>query len=262
MIGYKKIEGFEGMKSSFVKTCLKWGILFSSVLSLSYAQTSEHAKNSLSGTTIGFNLSYNHLDVNHHLYRCDHTVFPDPWTGLWRRIDGDEFFKQRYSKLDPAISVGYSFFKNNWYLGIFGEFSFGKSRKKSEFINDYFYSVFSISGFSQGIKVKGGYYFDELSTLVYGIAGLKYRNVDTQVNYQGEKVDFLGLREKMVTPLFVIGTGIERLICEKLSIFAEYEYTWRNSTNTPQASRILIYKFRMKEHFKESSFRLGFRYHI
>lgn len=263
MVGYRKIEGFEGMESSFVKTRLKWIALLCPILSLTYAQTTpNYAKNSLSGTSIGLNLAYNYSDIKHHFYRCDHTVFPDPWTGLWRKIDADELFKQKYHSIDPAISVGYSFLRNNWYLGMVGEVSFGKSRKRSEPINDYFYSVFSTSEFSQGIKVVGGYYFNDLNALVYGIAGLKWQNIETQVNYHGKKVDFLGYREKLTCPLFVIGTGIERLVCEKLSIFAEYEYTWRNSTNTPQTSRILIYKFKMKEHFKEHSFRLGVKYHI
>ena len=60
------------MKSSFVKTRLKWIDLLCPILSLTYAQTTpNYAQNSLSSTSIGLNLAYNYSDIKHHFYRCD-----------------------------------------------------------------------------------------------------------------------------------------------------------------------------------------------
>lgn len=250
------------MRCVSVKTCLDWVTLPCFALLLSYAQNPTCAKNPLSGSSIGFNLAYDCLYVKHDLYRCDYTVFPDPWTGLWRKEDRHILFKQKYCSINPSINFGYSFFKNNWYFGAVGELSFGKSRKKSAAISRYFNATFSTSGFSGGIKAMGGYYFNDINTLIYGIAGMKWRNIETQVNYDDGVVSFSGPKEKLACPLFIIGTGVESLICEKLSVFAEYEYTWRNSKGTAEAKRFGIYKFKMKEHFKEHSFRLGVKYHI
>lgn len=250
------------MRCNFVKTHLYRSTLPCLALLLSYTQTPTCAKNPLSGTSISFNLAYDYLDIKHYFYRYDYTIFPDPWTGLWRKVDINELSKQKYRSINPAISFGYSFFKNNRYFGAVGELSFGKSRKKSVAMGPYFNAIFSTSGFSGGIKAMSGYYFNDINTLIYGIAGMKWRNIETQVNYDDGIVSFSGSKEKLACPLFVIGTGVERLICKKLSVFAEYEYIWRNSKGTAETKRLGIYKFKMKEHFREHSFKLGVKYHI
>ena len=280
MVGYRKIEGFEGMESSFVKTRLKWIALLCPILSLTYAQTTpNYAKNSLSGTSIGFNLAYNYSDVKHHFYRCDWRSKSRYQEGiyeeLWRGQDCDVPIKQKRCSIDPAISIGYSFLKNNWYFGVIGEISFGKSRKRLIPFSYYFDAIFTISGFCGGIKAMCGYYFNDINTLIYGITGMKWRKVETQINYKDEgksrydavdyrsrEIYFFGPKEKLTCPLFVIGTGIERLFCEKLSIFAEYEYTWMNPTATAVTTRFGVYEFKKKERLKEHSFRLGVKYHI
>ncbi|MCR4623412.1 MAG: outer membrane beta-barrel protein [Alphaproteobacteria bacterium] len=262
MIKWHKIEGFEKVRCVSVKNRLSQITLLYFALLLSYAQNPSCAKNPLSGSSISFNLAYDCLYVKHGLYHCDYTVFPDPWTGLWKKVNTNELFKQKCCNINPAISFGYSFFKNNWYFGAVGELSFGKSHKKLATIGPYFNAIFSTSGFSGGIRAMGGYYFNDINTLIYGIAGMKWRNIETQVNYDDGVVSFFGSKEKLACPLFVIGTGVERLICEKLSVFAEYEYTWRNSKGTAETKRFGIYKFKMKEHFREHSFRLGVKYHI
>ena len=258
------------MRCNFVKTCLNWIIISCSALSLSYAQMPNYTINPFSGTSIGFNLSYNHSHVNRHFYRCDWQIYSNFWKGK----DVNVFIKQKRCNFDPSITLGYSFFRNNWYFGAVGEFSFSKSRKKSVPFGPYFNAKFTTSGFSWGIKAMSGYYFKDLNTLIYGIAGLKWRNIETQIdysdrgscffnsNYDDGGVFFSGPKEKLSNPLFVLGVGIERSVYEKLSVFAEYEYTWRNSKDTVVPKRIGTYKFRMKEHLKEHSFRLGVKYHI
>ena len=238
------------------------------------AQAPNCATSRLSGASIGFDLSYSHSHVNNHFYNYIYQVLPDYLPDIWAKLDTNELVKSKRCNLDPSITFGYSFFRNNWYFGAVGEFSFGKSRKKSVPFGPYFNARFTTSGFSWGIKAVGGYYFKDLNTLIYGIAGLKWRNIETQIdysdrgscffnsNYDDGGVSFFGSKEKLPGPLFVLGTGIERSVYEKLSVFAEYEYTWRNSKDTVVPKRIGTYKFRMKEHLKEHSFRLGVKYHI
>lgn len=161
------------------------------------------------------------------------------------------------------LNVGYSYFCNSWYLGAAGEVSFGANGKKSVVLDEIFPTKSKISGFSTAIKLEGGYYFKDLNAVIYGIAGLKWRNVEMQYDYDDKTFFAIGSKAKLSTPLYTVGIGVERPIYKKLSVSAEYEYTWRNSKDTsklkPNNIPICFY---IKQRMREHGFKIGIKYHI
>lgn len=161
------------------------------------------------------------------------------------------------------MNIGYSYLHENWYLGAAGEFSFGENAKKFVIIDEGLLTKSKIFGFSSAFKLKSGYYFKDLNAVIYGIAGLKWRNVEIQYNYDEESVSAVGSKAKLTTPLYTVGIGIERPIYNKLSVSAEYEYTWRNSKGTsklrPNEVPVCFY---IKQRMREHSFKIGIKYHI
>ena len=115
------------------------------------------------GTSIGFSLLYSDLDLKsypcrflfHNYYEQDLSSY-----GNWVDLDESKFtplmVKRKRCNINPAISLGYSFSNENWYLGVFGEVSFGESCNY-ESLSDGLTLKSEISGFSGTFKLKGGY---------------------------------------------------------------------------------------------------------
>lgn len=209
----------------------------------------------LKGFTVGADLAYNYSEAKHDQNEAYLVVGGT-------RLPADKTFevKHRRCNIDPSINVGYTHLYNNWYIGVAGEFSFGKDGKKYETYDEVFPTKSKISGFAGGIKVKGGYYIKDLKSAAYGIAGLKWRNVEMQYSHSNGAV---GSKAKLKSPLYVLGVGLERPIYKKLSVSAEYEYAWRNSNDTSVlGSPIGNAEFHIKQRLNDHSFKIGVKYHI
>ena len=178
------------------------------------------------GFSLGLDALYSHVSV-------DRDAFEMQVSGnSLNKING-KLSHGRY-RIDPSLNLGYARIINNWYTGVAADVSFG-GNKKEEFefkVKDSnnersldFSS--SINGMSYGIKAKGGYYCPKLKSVIYGFAGVKWRQID----FRFSDVDGAS-KAKMDSPLFLIGAGVERKLWKKFTISAEYEYSWRNSNNT------------------------------
>lgn len=116
-----------------------------------------------------------------------------------------------------------------------------------------------IDGVSYSVKVKGGYYFGELSSVLYGIAGLRWRDVSYRNFVDGN----FSSKSKLKTPIFVLGVGFEHPVCEKLSLSAEYECSWRSSSSRNDLTAYhLTLSTSMKQKVREHTVRIGVKYHI
>lgn len=267
------------MKSSFVKigtSCLALPCL---ALPLLYAQAVEQVEQSkiLTGALVGVSLLYSHSDLKSDPYDFSPHFSPN-FLSHSKCCFGADFDKalidshkfelpagrKQYCKIAPAVSFGYSFRRGNWYFGAIGEVSFGKNSKNYEVFNRRLSLESEISGFSGAFKLKGGYYFADPNILGYGIAGMKWRKVKTQFHYSDEEnLVFSGTKSKLTNPQFILGVGTECPIYEKLSVFAEYEYAWRTSTETDVMTGVNgVYEHQMKQKLKEHSFKLGVNYYI
>lgn len=250
------------MRSSFVKVYISY-----LSLSLFFVQASEQVdkSNILSGISIGLGLSYSDSYGENDLFRF--CIQPSP--GIWKIYDKKLPLIQKTTRynVDPSISFGYSFFKNNWYIGLIGEFSFDKSSKTYKALYSEMIAKSEISGFCSAFKLKGGYYFADLNTLICGLAGLKWRQQSIQIRFHclhNDTPDLYGSKAKLINPRWVLGLGIERPIYKKLSTFMQYEYSWRSSKNTDTtlAGPKGALKLKIKQQLKEHCFKLGINYHI
>ncbi len=177
--------------------------------------------------------------------------------------DTSKVVKHKRCVADVSINVGYSYFYENWYLGVGGEVSFGKNGEKFVTFDEDYPTESKISGFSSEARLKGGYYFKDLNAVVYGIAGLKWRNVEMQYNFSYRTVSAIGSKAKLSTPLYAVGIGIERPIYKKVSFSVEYEYIWRSSKDTSEVKpNGTPFRFYIKQRLKEHSFKVGIKYHI
>lgn len=210
--------------------------------------------------TVGFDFGYSHSTLSNKQYAQEIFLAEE------NRIhysDTSEIVKQKQCGVGVSINIGYSYFYENWYLGTVGEISFGENSKKFVVLDDYFPTKSKISGFSTAFKLKGGYYFKDLNAVIYGIAGLKWRNVEMQYNFDNSTVSAIGSKAKLSTPMYTLGIGIERPIYEKLSLSVEYEYSWRNSKDTSKLKpNDVPLSFYIKQRMKEHSFKVGMKYHI
>ena len=265
MITLRKVEGSESVRSGFVKVCVSYLALL-----LFWVRASEQIdkSNILSGISIGFGLSYSDSYGENDMLRfCMQTNH-----GIWKIYDRNEYKLPSIQKttrynIDPSISFGYSFFKNNWYIGIIGEFSFDKNSKTYQALYSEMKAKSEISGFCSTFKLKGGYYFADLNTLIYGLAGLKWRQQSIQARFHcphNHIPDSSGSKAKLINPRWVLGLGIERPIYKKLSAFMQYEYSWRSSkdTDTSLTCPKGDLKLKIKQQLKEHCFKLGINYHI
>lgn len=225
--------------------------------------------NVLSGISVGLGLSYSDSYGENDLLRFCWKVE----SGIWEIHDKSEgklpsIQKTTRYNVDPSISFGYSFLRNNWYIGLSGEFAFDKNNKTYKALYMDINVKSEISGFCSTFKLKGGYYFAGLNTLIYGLAGLKWRQQSIQIRYHcpyNYFPDSYGSKAKLINPQWILGFGIERPIYEKLSAFMQYEYSWRSSKCTDTTITGLangVVKAQIKQMLKGHCFKLGINYHI
>ena len=210
--------------------------------------------NSLKGFTVGADLVYSHAAAKHE--QLDATLTSANTTG-----HDDEFDSIDHKRccLDPSINIGYTHVCGSWYVGAAGEISYGKTSE----INSDFGGVTTvdtkIGRTSYGLKLKGGYFVQDLKSAIYGIVGIKWRDVKLGFNVG----DVKGSDAKLKRPLFVVGVGVEHPIYKKLSVSAEYEYAWRNSNDTSTVSANgSTASLHAKQRLNEHSIKLGIKYHI
>jgi len=214
----------------------------------------------LEGLFVGVDVAYNHSSVKN-----NETGGVGMSGNRKEDVPSDELVKRERGRcfVDPSINIGYSHFFGNWYLGLAGDVSFGKNSK--EFIMtdiDEGYEA-KIDGISYGVKVKGGYYVSKLDSVVYGIVGVKWR----EVSYRRRVDDQLFSKAKLKNPSFLLGLGFERSVCKNLSLSAEYEYSWRNSSSNTlwkigDDSVNYNVDYNVKQKLREHSLKVGFKYHI
>lgn len=224
------------------------------------AQIDNSGVAALKGVTVGIDAVYSHSDVkNEESYA--HITLSNGSTGKVSTVNT----KLRRCSIDPSINVGYSYFNNNWYVGIAGEISFGRNRRKYVRTSKTISAEAETVGFSSKIKAKGGYYFSDLNSAIYLLAGLKWRNSEIQyraINELNNEVS-VGSKAKLSHPLYVVGVGVETPIYEKLSVSAEYEYAWRNSNDVSKLKNAnSTMKFGLKQSLREHNFKLGIKYHV
>ena len=234
---------------------------------------SNSERNALQGFSIGFDVVCNHTSVNHNFIDSGQVVIISNQEIL-QHSPASELYKPKHNRfsLDPSFNVGYShIFKNNVYAGLFADVSFGRSNK--HYVDMKAAEGYSkIKGTSFGLKLKTGYYFQNINYVVYGIFGLKQRGAEFSFNKKNADPRFIPdyqTKAKTNTPLFVVGLGMERPINKKLTWSAEYEYAWKNSTKEARdyhkfsnnTAKHFTY-IRMKQKVRVHSFKLGFKYHI
>jgi hypothetical protein len=211
---------------------------------------------SLKGFTVGLDVVYSHTDVRHDWKA---PVVENPTTGARvQSRDATPQISQSRCFVDPSINVGYSYLKNNFYVGAVGDVSFGKKAEITDDIDGAGSEIKTeIGNISYGIKLKGGYYARCLKSAFYGIAGVKWRDANLRYVLNGEE----GSKAKVKTPFFVLGLGMERPIRNKISFSAEYECAWRNSTKTSTTGG--GHTFMEVDHrLRENTLKLGIKYHI
>lgn len=234
------------------------GIAFMSALGVFpiFADSDVGTKN-LEGFFIGVDAAYSHSSLRN----------DNAWAvmyGMGRQIgDGEpgSIYKNKRSCVDPSVNIGYGRFFGNWYFGLAGDVSFGKSGNSyvvTDSVSKVGYEA-KIDGVSYSVKVKGGYYFGELSSVLYGIAGLRWRDVSYRNFVDGN----FSSKSKLKTPIFVLGVGFEHPVCEKLSLSAEYECSWRSSSSRNDLTAYhLTLSTSMKQKVREHTVRIGVKYHI
>ena len=174
---------------------------------------SDSAVKNLEGFFVGVDVAYNHSSVKNDETEGVATLYSD---NSRINISDNELVKskRRRCHIDPSVNIGYSHFFNNWYVGLAGDVSFGKNNKSfviTDSADDEGYES-KISGVSYALKAKGGYYFRELNSVVYGIAGVKWR----EVSYRRYASDRFSSKAKLKSPSFLLGLGFEKPICKKL----------------------------------------------
>lgn len=174
------------------------------------------------GFSIGLDALYSHVSVDHEV------VSWGELNGGVRAENPDVkgVAKRSRCRIDPSLNLGYSRVINNWYMGVAADVSFGSNKEKKFKVSGVNQEIWTskISGMSYGIKAKGGFYFPKLKSVVYGIAGVKWVDVDACIKG--------GSKAKLKSPAFLVGAGVERKLCKEFTVSAEYEYAWRNSSDT------------------------------
>lgn len=213
----------------------------------------------LKGFTIGVDLAYNHSKVDHDQFV---SKYGEGIKANEKSMPGE--IQHKRCNLDSSLNIGYAHFYNNWYLGAAGEISLGsESEKNTIFHSDTTTGNLAadtgISGFSGGIKIKGGYYLSNLKSIAYAIAGVKWRNINLRFNVN----DISGSEASLKRPLFSVGIGLEKPIGQKLSISAEWEHIWRNSNDRSNISKENASgSLRTKQRLSEHDFKIGMKYYI
>ena len=237
------------------------GIAFMSALGVFpiFADSDVGTKN-LEGFFIGVDAAYSHSSLKNDETGGVITLYAD---NTKEEIPESERVRSKHKRVhvDPSINIGYSHFFGNYYLGLAGDISFGNDRKSfvvTDSDDDEGYET-RIGGVSYGIKAKGGYYLSGLKSVVYGVAGVKWRDA----SYRRYLADQFGSKAKLKSPSFLLGLGFEHSICKKLSLSAEYEYSWRSSSdNTLWKNGELCVDYNIKQKLREHALKVGVKYHI
>jgi opacity protein-like surface antigen len=208
------------------------------------------AIDALKGFSIGAGIAYDYSDLK---------TTVDEFVG--EKNENTETYKTKRSGLDPYISLGYGHFFKNWYVGGAADVSFGK-KCKNEIVNeDKDQDDIKIDGVSYGIKLKGGYYLCRLKTVVYGIAGVKWRE-SSYAPMVGS--DSAPSKVKLKSPYWLVGIGFERPVWKKLSVVGEYQYAWRSSAGTRNVGKKSDVDLNVDANLKlrDHTFKIGVNYHI
>ncbi|MBO7454745.1 MAG: outer membrane beta-barrel protein [Alphaproteobacteria bacterium] len=216
----------------------------------------------LKGFTIGADLVYSHSEAKHDEFVSEYSCPNEGVRTRGKSIPGE--IQHERCNIDPSLNIGYSHLYNNWYIGATGEISLGSGNKK----NSGFHSDkeagnatanTKISGFSGGIKIKGGYYLSDLKSVAYGIAGIKWKNIHLRFDVN----DVSGSKACLRRPSFALGVGLEKPIGKNLSVSAEWEHTWRNSRDRSNVSNAnATGSLRTKQRLSEHDFKIGMKYYI
>jgi len=210
----------------------------------------------LNGFSVGLDLIYHMTEVKHQ----DGGSVAENNSGIIGVTVPGDFVKHKRYRFDPAINLGYSYFKKGFYAGLAGDVAFGdKNRRSQSFLGAT--AKTKVDGISYGVKAKFGGYIRGIKSVVYAIAGVKW----TDITFQFEASSKLGTKAKLKTPSFVAGIGFDRLIRDKWSLTGEYEYSWRNSSDqsviegTNNAGKSIV---NLSQRLREHSLRIGVKYHI
>ncbi len=212
----------------------------------------------LKGFFVGVDAAYNHSILKNDETGGVYTLYA---SGKKRSVPGLGKTEGSLCRVGPSVNVGYSHFFGNYYLGLAGDVSFGNGRK-SFVITDpdggEGYET-SIGGISYGLKAKGGYYLSGLKSVVYGITGVKWRDV----SYRRYGDARFSSKAELRSPSFLLGLGFERPVCNKLSLSAEYECSWRSSSDRAfwKGDRLSV-DFDVKQKFREHALKIGVKYHM
>lgn len=216
----------------------------------------------LKGFFVGVDAVYSRVSAKHDL--SDSGYFD----GNLRRPDND-LYANKHSRIcfDPSVNVGYLHRFGNWYAGLSADISLGV-RGKRTFGMDRSEGYSKISGTSYAVKLRGGYYFKEINSLVYVITGVKKRDVDFYFSMRNPNIRKYvesNTKAKLKNPLFVVGLGIEHPISKGFSWSAEYEYAWRNSTDEARENykKSDVYAYATaRQSLREHSVKIGLKYHF
>ncbi|MBO7536828.1 MAG: outer membrane beta-barrel protein [Alphaproteobacteria bacterium] len=216
----------------------------------------------LKGFTIGADLVYSHSEAKHNEFVSEYSCPNEGVRTRGKSIPGE--IQHERCNIDPSLNIGYSHLYNNWYIGATGEISLGSGNKK----NSGFHSDkeagnatanTKISGFSGGIKIKGGYYLRDLKSVAYGIAGIKWKNIHLRFDVN----DVSGSKACLRRPSFALGVGLEKPIGKNLSVSAEWEHTWRNSRDRSSVGNAnATGSLHTKQWLSEHDFKIGMKYYI
>lgn len=209
----------------------------------------------LEGVTVGADIIYSYADAKH-----------EQLVGTWKANDNSRGSDSKYDPLshkrcciDPSINIGYTHLYNSWYMGASGEVSYGANSERNSDFGGGSKVDTEIGRASYGLKLKGGYYIKDLKSAIYGIIGIKYRDVKFSFNVGDAK----GSSAKLKKPLYVIGLGAEHPVCKKISVSAEYEYVWRNSEDTSIVNlKAGMASLRAKQRLNKHNIRIGVKCHI
>jgi len=217
------------------------------------------------GFAVGVDAVYGHAEANHDV-TDNGIIFQNG--DVWKDVDLYSLPHKR-SQIVPSVNVGYSCFFKNWYVGVVADILLGRNKERTDTLSKA-NGHFKMNGISYGVKVKSGYYFEDLNSVIYGIAGIKWQNINFEVdmnNPEIHKCKVSSTRSRLKSPLFVLGVGAERPISKRLSLSAEYEYAWRNSkgevlTNYANGNLRVSAFAKTKQSLKEHSVKVGLKYHF
>ncbi len=210
---------------------------------------------SFEGFFLGLDALYSHLSVD----RSDFEV----GAGNDIKTNAEGNGSHSRCRIDPSLNLGYSRIIDNFYVGISADVSFGSSQKGSFTIKPQGVGELplksSVNGMSYGIKAKCGCYCPKMRSVFYGFAGAKWREIDFRIDSENETVS----KAKLRSPAFLVGLGVERGLCKKATLSAEYEFAWRNSNN---ASAIKIEGVDLfagaDQKLRDHTVKIGVKYHF